>query len=253
MIRHRRLLAILAVISLHSNAEEHPPPRVLVRIGPLRALAAHKAHRLAVPVAQEVDGDAARKAQHDAVRPKVEIVVAEVGRDQILHAKPTAARQYRWRHDATRKIRTLGPNTTSRRRSALLKCARRCLRWRGGSSRLPLVADRMRTCDMFSAMGSCGAGNGGGAHAASSRVWWMCGIVDTSGENAHGRVLEAKSSCSVGSTYLWIGLACNRELGGKLVPHEPQGCTETPRQLQRAVEDVAKDNVIGGVGLQEAT
>lgn len=155
-----------------------------------------------------------------------------------------------------RNKRTFGPKTTSLRLSGFLKCAFRCFRFRGGtvSCRLPVLV-RVRICVMFSTIGLYGAGNSGGSSPPSRRVWCMCGMVAMNGDMAHGLDFDARSSWRVGSTYLGLELAfilqhpqCCRH-----APHEFERRTEAPREIQRSIKDVAKDDVVCGVCLQEAT
>ena len=61
----------------------------------------------------------------------------------------------------------------------------------------------VRSCDVSSRMGSLGDGNGGGAEPLPARAWRKKGMVEMSGESAHGFVREARSFSSVGSMKLY--------------------------------------------------
>ena len=103
--------------------------------------------------------------------------------------------------------RTSGPKTTSCLLSAFVKYERR---FDGLSFSFPplpfppvaVAAALVRSCDVSSRMGSLGDGNGGGAELHPARAWRKKGMVEMSGESAHGFVREARSFSDRKSTRL---------------------------------------------------
>lgn len=202
------LLCRVVVLALERHTEEYAPPRLPVRPLALpRAFAAHEAHGLPVPVAQQIERDAARQLQHNAVVVEVQVVMAEVGGDEVLGCgkdiNKTANAGAAAEADG---ILTSGPNTTSFRFASFAKCAFRCflsLCHENDPRDLECVLCRSR--DVSSAMGSAALGKWGRCWDSSVRVWCICGMVATKGEKAHGFDRDEKFSISVGSTYLGHG------------------------------------------------
>lgn len=129
------LLRRVVVLALERHAEEYPPPRLPVRPLALpRALAAHEAHRLPVPVAQQIERDAAGQLQHDALVVEMQVVMAEVGGDEVLgggaDARETGEqgrwlRQMGYLHQARARPPSASPHSRSALSAASCLCATR--------------------------------------------------------------------------------------------------------------------------------
>ena len=69
----------------------------------------------------------------------------------------------------------------------------------------------VRSSDVSSRMGSLGDGNGGGAELLPARAWRKKGMVEMSGESAHGFVREARSWSLPVSDVIVVGVGVDED------------------------------------------
>jgi hypothetical protein len=94
----------------------------------------------------------------------------------------------------------------------------------------------------------------GGERESTVRSCIKCGIVEMSGDSAHGFVEDIRSCSKVGSmtlsTILSSRLFCTWWWGYGLL-HESKRSGSAPRKLQRPVESISEQDIICRVRLQE--